>query len=75
MASEGTRLSPDGTQVFFSNDRPFGTTPDTGTREPGLYVVNADGGASPRSDLNSYLRFKASEADRSDSDNSSTGDR
>ncbi|MCX6927166.1 MAG: IPT/TIG domain-containing protein [Verrucomicrobia bacterium] len=37
------RLSPDGTQVFFSNDRYFGTTPDSGSREPGLYVVNADG--------------------------------
>ena len=37
------RLSPDGTQVFFSNDRGFGTTPDSGSHEPGLYVVNADG--------------------------------
>jgi hypothetical protein len=37
------RLSPDGTKVYFSNDRYFGTTPDTGSREPGLYVVNADG--------------------------------
>ena len=36
-------VSPDGTQVFFSNDRGFGTTPDTGSREPGIYVVNADG--------------------------------
>jgi len=36
------RLSPDGTKVYFSNDRNFGTTPDTGTREPGLYVINAD---------------------------------
>ena len=37
------RISGDGSQVFFSNDRTFGTTPDTGSREPGLYVVNADG--------------------------------
>jgi hypothetical protein len=37
------RISPDGTKVYFSNDRGFSTTPDTGPREPGIYVVNADG--------------------------------
>ena len=52
------RLSPDGTQVFFSNDRNFGTTPDTGTREPGLYVVNADGtGLHEVSGLTSFALF------------------
>jgi hypothetical protein len=37
------RISPDGTKVYFSNDRGFSTSPDTGPREPGIYVVNADG--------------------------------
>ena len=37
------RLSADGTRVFFSMDRVFTTTPDTGPRDPGLYVVGADG--------------------------------
>jgi hypothetical protein len=36
------RLSPDGTQVFLSDSSPFNTVPDTGNREPGLYVVSAD---------------------------------
>ena len=37
------RISPDGAKVYFSNDRGFGTTPDTGSHEAGIYVVNADG--------------------------------
>jgi hypothetical protein len=37
------RFSQDGTRIFFSVDRYFSTTPDTGTREPGIYVINADG--------------------------------
>jgi hypothetical protein len=37
------RLAPDGGAVFFSVDRGFGTSPDTGSHGPGLYVVNGDG--------------------------------
>lgn len=37
------RISPDGTKVYFSTAGSFGTSPDTGTREAGIYVVNADG--------------------------------
>ena len=34
------RISADGSKVFVSMDRPFSTTPDTGPREPGIYVIN-----------------------------------
>jgi hypothetical protein len=37
------RISHDGTKVYFSVDRGFGTSPDTGNHEPGLYMINADG--------------------------------
>ncbi len=37
------RVSPDGARVYFSVDRSFVTSPDTGTHEGGLYIVNADG--------------------------------
>jgi hypothetical protein len=37
------RLSPNGAQIYFSNDRPFIIPPEVSSREPGIYVVNADG--------------------------------
>lgn len=37
------RFSQDGRKIFFSVDRNFSTTPDTGTREPGIYVIDTDG--------------------------------
>lgn len=39
----GLRLSGDGSKVYFSVDRSFSTTPDTGPHEAGLYVINSDG--------------------------------
>ncbi len=37
------RLAPDGSVVYFSADRPFSTTPDTGSHDTGIYAVNANG--------------------------------
>ena len=56
--TENFRLSPDGTQVYFSVCGYFTTTPDTGNREPGLYAVNADGtGFREVSGLTSFALF------------------
>ena len=52
------RISPDGATVYFSVDRGFGTSPDTGSHEAGLYAVNADGtGFRPVAGLTSFASF------------------
>jgi hypothetical protein len=52
------RISPDGMKVYFSVDRGFGTSPDTGNHEPGLYMVNADGsGFHEVAGLTSFASF------------------
>ena len=37
------RISPNGALIYFSNDRSFMIPSEVTSREPGLYVVNADG--------------------------------